>query len=229
MDYELYEELVNELIEDGYNETIVREAIDSEKVALEKAASEFSLNEKDAYSATYDMRNALQKGNYDNFDTVYRKISDVSGEAEAVKNAKSEINKAYKEGYLNDKKAGELLKKYVDSDYSDTDVWKELYKAKSKRNSIYDKMYDAIDNGGNFSVDYLLEHGIEKNDIIGQIADYAKPKLLKMKVDSEEYNEMYENIVDAYVTIGKTEEYAKAQIRKWHNDAAKDERKKKAK
>lgn len=226
MDYTLYESLVNELIADGYNETIVREAIDSEKVELEKAASDFSLNEKDEYTATYDMRNALQKNNFDNFESVYKEIAENSGESEAKKNAKSEIKKAYKDGHISEGKAGELLKEYVDSDYSDTDVWKELYKAKSSRNSIYDKMYDAIDNGGNFSIDYLLEQGIEKDDIAGQIATYAKPKLLEMEVDSKEYNEMYENILDAYVTVGKTEAYGASRIRKWHSDAAKAERKK---
>ena len=226
MDYTLYESLVDELIADGYNETIVREAIDSEKVELEKAASEFSLNEKDEYTATYDMRNALQKNNFDNFESVYKKIAENSGESEAKKNAKSEIKKAYKDGHISEGKAGELLKEYVDSDYSDTDVWKELYKAKSSRNSIYDKMYDAIDNGGNFSIDYLLEQGIEKDDIAGQIATYAKPKLLEMEVDSKEYNELYENILDAYVTVGKTEAYGASRIRKWHSDAAKAERKK---
>ena len=226
MDFEKYEQIIDELVADGYNEIIVKETVDKNKIALEKYPEEYSLNEKEKYSGEYDMKNALINGDSDDIEKLYGNMVEELGESEAKEQTKSAIKAAYKNDYLSEEKAGELLKEYVDSDYSDTDVWKELYKTKASRDSIYDKVYDAIDYGGGFSVDYLLEQGIERDDIADAVSKKYKSKLLDLEKGTKEYNELYENLIDAYVTIGKSEGYAIAKIRNWHSDAAKAERKK---
>lgn len=217
MDYDEYERIIKEMVAEGYRENIVRNAADSAKIELETKAYEFAVGDKNMYTASYDLQNALVNGDSSDVKTVYEKLVETNGKFKANSSMISEIKKAYGDDMISKTTAEKYLKDYSDDETTDTDISRALYEAKSETNSIYDKLDASIDNGRSIEVDYLFEYGVEEDDIRQHITSKYKNKLLDMEKESSEYDELYESIIDAYVKAGYSEFKAIRKIKEWYD------------
>lgn len=219
MDYDEYERLIDELTADGYNRQLVINAVDSMKVELISTDKPFSIDEKDLYSDSYDFKNAIMNGTASDIDKVYNKIVEAEGEDTARKEMKSSIKSAYKNGYISITKAEEYLDRYKSADAGEHDVFWEVeeLKAGSDDYSKYGKLNQAIESGEGIevSIDYYTQHGVTVETVRKNITSQFKPKLLSMERNSAEFNEVYENVIYAFVATGKTSYEATKQVRKW--------------
>ncbi len=215
MDYDEYEKIIKELVAEGYRENIVKNAADSAKIELETKAYEFALGDKDMYTASYDLQNALVNGDSEDVKKVYDKISEINGKSKADSKMISEIKKAYGDDMISRETAEKYLKDYSDDETTDQDISRTLYEAKSETGSVYDKLDASIDNGENIEVEYLFEYGVEEDDIRQHLTSKYKNKLLDMEKDSDEYNELYESLIDAYGEAGYSKFKAIKTIKEW--------------
>ena len=217
MDYDEYERIIKELVAEGYRENIVRNAVDSAKIELETKAYEFAVGDKDMYTTSYDLQNALVNGDSEDVKEVYDKISEINGKSKADSSMISEIKKAYGSNMISRETAEKYLKDYSDDETTDKDISRALYEAKSKTNSVYDKLDASIDNGESIDVEYLFEYGVEEDDIRQHLTSKYKNKLLDKEKDSDEYNALYESLIAAYGEAGYSKFKAAKTIKEWYD------------
>ena len=218
MDYDRYESLIGEMVNDGYSEVIVKDAVNSAKIALEIETEAFAIKEKDTYMASYDLKNALTNGDASDVKSVHTKLADQFGEEKANDYVYQYAKQAYKEGNLTEYQLKGYLTEYKDADADENDIFWAMESVKGgEEYEKYGKLYDAVDSGRGLSsaISYYTEHGVEMKTVRKQITSEYKPKLTALTPGSEEYNEIYENVIDAIVATGKTEEEAIEQVDGW--------------
>lgn len=220
MDYDEYERIVNEMVSEGYSEIIVKDAINSEKIELETKADEFTVEEKELYTASYDLKNAFINGDKSDVRTVYNKLLKETDKDDAASEVRKYAKSAYKDSYISEGQLKSYLTEYKTDDTDENDIFWEVEEIKGGDDyRKYGKLYDAIDNGRGFSsaVSYYIEHGIELKTVKSDITKKYKPKLMSLTPGTSEYKEMYENVIDAFVATGDSEAEAKKKVNKWYN------------
>ena len=218
MDYDRYESLIDEMVSDGYSEILVKDAIDSAKIQLEEKDDAFSINEKDSYTANYDLKNAMINGDENDVREVYRKLAEEDGEEKAAEDVIKYAKSAYKEENISETQLKSYLKEYSGEDVDDDDIFWITEDVKGgDEYRKYGKLYDAIDNGRGVSsaVSYYTAHGVDISTVRRNITTEYKPKLTSLTPGTAKYNEMYDNVIDAIVATGKTEAEAIKQVEKW--------------
>ncbi len=218
MDYDEYERIIGEMVRDGYSELIVKDAINSQKIELETKADEFTVDEKDRYTASYDLKNALLNGNSSDVRKVHSKLVASEGKEKADEEVRKYVKSAYKSGAISETEAKRYLTEYKNADDDENDIFWIMEDLKGGDDyQKYGKLYDAIDNGRGLesTVSYYTEHGVSITTIRSNITSEYKPKLTSLTPGTTEYREMYDNVIDAIVATGKTEAEARKQVNKW--------------
>ncbi len=218
MDYDEYERIVDELVAEGHSEKIVKDKINSEKIELETKEDDFEVNEKPMYAASYDLKNAVMNGDASDVRTVYRKLlSETDGES-----ANAEVRKyaaqAYKNGDISESQLMSYYTSYKSEGDDEDDIFWKVEDVKGGDGyRKYGKLYDAIEDGRNVSgtIDYYTSHGVKLEKVKSNITSEYKPKLTSLTPGTAEYNEMYDNVIDAFVAAGDTEAEAIKKVKKW--------------
>ncbi|MDO4494945.1 MAG: hypothetical protein Q4B62_04065 [Clostridiaceae bacterium] len=218
MNYDEYERLIDEMVADGYSEFIIKEAISKQKIALETEDKTFEINEKETYDASYDLKNAMINGNSSDVRRVHSELSAEVGKDKADEEVRKYAKEAYQDKKISAYQAEQYLTAYKKSDDDENDIYWEMEKLKGGDNyKKYNKLYNAVDSGNNLdgTIDYYISHGVSITSVRSEITSYYKPKLTSMTPGTAEYNEMYNNVIEAIVATGKTYSEAKKQVNKW--------------
>ena len=218
MNYDEYERLIDEMVADGYSEFIIKEAISKQKIALETEDKTFEINEKETYDASYDLKNAMINGNSSDVRRVHSELSAEVGKDKADEEVRKYAKEAYRDKKISAYQAEQYLTAYKKSDDDENDIYWEMEKLKGGDNyKKYNKLYNAVDSGNNLdgTIDYYTSHGVSISTVRSEITSYYKPKLTSMTPGTAEYNEMYNNVIEAIVATGKTYSEAKKQVNKW--------------
>ena len=218
MNYDEYERLIDEMVADGYSEFIIKEAISKQKIALETEDKTFEINEKETYDASYDLKNAMINGNSSDVRRVHSELSAEVGKDKADEEVRKYAKEAYRDKKISAYQAEQYLTAYKKSDDDENDIYWEMEKLKGGDNyKKYNKLYNAVDSGNNLdgTIDYYTSHGVSITSVRSEITSYYKPKLTSMTPGTAEYNEMYNNVIEAIVATGKTYSEAKKQVNKW--------------
>ena len=218
MNYDEYERLIDEIVGDGYSEVIVKEAINKEKIALETEENGFGINEKDSFEASYDLKNAMINGGASEVKRVHSELSAEFGKEKADEYVREYAKQAYRDKKITAYQAEKYLKDYKKADADDNDVFWEVEKMKGGDNyRKYGKLYNAIESGNNLdgTISYYTEHGVSITSVRSAITSEYKPKLLELTPGTAEYNEMYDNVIEAIVATGKSYSEARKQVNKW--------------
>lgn len=218
MNYDEYERLIDEIVGDGYSEVIVKEAINKEKIALETEENGFEINEKDSFEASYDLKNAMINGGASEVKRVHSELSAEFGKEKADEYVRDYAKDAYRDKKITAYQAEKYLKDYKKADADDNDVFWEVEKMKGGDDyRKYGKLYNAIESGNNLdgTISFYTEHGVTIKSIRDSITSEYKPKLLELTPGTSEYNEMYDNVIEAIVATGKSYSEARKQVNKW--------------
>ena len=218
MNYDEYERLIDEMVADGYSEFIIKEAISKQKIALETEDKTFEINEKETYDASYDLKNAMINGNSSDVRRVHSELSAEVGKDKADEEVRKYAKEAYRDKKISAYQAEQYLTAYKKSDDDENDIYWEMEELKGGDNyKKYNKLYNAVDSGNNLdgTIDYYTSHGVSISTVRSEITSYYKPKLTSMTPGTAEYNEMYNNVIEAIVATGKTYSEAKKQVNKW--------------
>lgn len=218
MNYDEYERLIDEMVADGYSEFIIKEAINKQKIALETEDKIFGINEKEIYDASYDLKNAMINGNSSDVRRVHSELSAEVGKEKADEEVRKYAKEAYRDKKISAYQAEQYLTAYKKSDDDENDVYWEMEELKGGDDyKKYNKLYNAVDSGNNLdgTIDYYTSHGVSISTVRSEITSYYKPKLTSMTPGTAEYNEMYNNVIEAIVATGKTYSEAKKQVNKW--------------
>ncbi len=218
LDYDEYERIIDELIAEGNSEVIVKDAVNSAKIELETKSDEFGINEKDTYTASYDLKNAMINGDASDVRKVRIKLIKELDKEKADSEIRKYAKAAYKSGDITEGQARQYLNTYRADGADDNDVFWDMEELKGGDDyRKYGKLYDSIDNSRNISgvIGYYTEHGVELKDIKSNITSEYKPILTQMTPGTAEYNAMREKIIDAFVVAGDTEKQAEKKVNKW--------------
>ena len=214
--YEEYEQIISELVDEGNKESIVIKAIEKNKLELETRASDYTFDSEDTYDASYDLKNPIISGDDKALKAVYNRYAKEHGEEDARSKMKTQIVNACKDKFISETKAESLLREYVYED--DNDVFWEMEEIRT--GAKYSKLKSAVDSGAvNRSViEYYTDNGVEEGTVKQWLTNNYKNKLLSLEKGSAEYNELYDTLIDAYVASGMTESKAKKKIKEWYKD-----------
>lgn len=214
--YEEYERIISELVDEGNKESIVIKAIEKNKLELETKAADYSFDSEDTYDASYDLKNPIISGDDKALKAVYNRYAKEHGEEDARSKIKTQIVNACKDKFISETKAESLLREYVFEEESDVFWQMEEIRTGGK----YTKLKSAVDSGAvNRSViEYYTDNGVEEGTVKQWLTNNYKSKLLSLEKGSAEYNELYDTLIDAYVASGMTEGKAKKKIREWYKD-----------
>ena len=149
---------------------------------------------------------------------VHKKLSAEIGKDKADEEVRKYAKSAYKSGAISETEAKRYLTEYKDADDDENDIFWIMEDLKGgDEYQKYGKLYDAIDNsrGLENTISYYTEHGVSITTIRSNITSEYKPKLTNLTPGTAEYNEMYDNVIDAIVATGKSESEAKKQVKKW--------------
>ena len=80
----------------------------------------------------------------------------------------------------------------------------------------YNKLCKAIESGASVEdvLDYYTEHGVELKTVKSQITTNFKPRLIEAQ-GTDEFDTLYNNIIDAFVATGDSEASAIKKVNKW--------------
>ena len=214
--YDEYERIIKELVDEGNKESIVIKAIDNNKLELETKASDYTFDSEDTYDASYDLRNAIISNDDAATKRVYNRYVSEHGEEDAQSKMKTQIVKACKDKFISETRAESLLREYVYSD--ENDVFWEMEEIRT--GGKYTKLKSAVDSGAvsRNVVEYYTDNGVEEGTVRQWLTNNYKSKLLSLPKGSAEYNELYDTLIDAYVASGMTEGKAKKKIREWYKE-----------
>ncbi len=231
--YEEYEQIISELVDEGNKESIVIKAIEKNKLELETRAADYSFDSEDTYDS-YDLRNAIIANDDAATERIYKLFVEQSGEEDARSKMKTQIVNACKDKFISETKAESLLKEYVYNEEIKEGTRKERREAEEKReNDIfwdmekirtggekYDALRSAIDNGTVSSgvVERYTDNGVTEGNLKSWLTNNYKEKLLGLEKGTAEYNELYDSLIDVLTDAGLSEGKAKKTIKEWYKD-----------
>ncbi len=217
LDYDGYEGLIAEMVNEGYSEVLVKSVVDSLKPTDDTYKEFSSAEDKDLYTASYDLENAIANGDSEDVDRVYNELVDTLGQEKADSEMKSRIKSAYKNGDITESQAKEYLKTYSADNVTDDDLFWEMEELKGGSEwKKYDKLYATIKSGASVDdvLNYYTDNGVELKTVKSQITKNFKTILIE-KQGASDFDTLYDNVVDAFVAAGDTEAEAIKKVNKW--------------